>query len=167
MKSKEVLELLRVSRATLTSYVKNGYIKVHTKPNGQYEYDDESVYKFFNKNINRKTVIYASRSNNYSLECDDEINKIKEDVNKQIELLKKYCYENGYKISIIYKDSEEIFSFKDKKEFIKLLNEVMDKKIEKIIVFSKDNLYGIKSNFVDEILEVIFKKFACEIIFLN
>ena len=43
----------------------------------------------------------------------------------------------------------------------------MDKKIERIIVFSKDNLYGIKSNFVDEILEVIFKKFACEIIFLS
>lgn len=167
MKSKEVLELLRVSRATLTSYVKNGYIKVHTKPNGQYEYDDESVYKFFNKNINRKTVIYVSRSNNYSLECDDEINKIKEDINKQIELSKKYCYENGYKISSIYKDNEEILSFKDKKEFIKLLNEVMDKKIERIIVFSKDNLYGIRSNFVDEILEVIFKKFSCEIIILN
>ena len=85
MKSKEVLELLRVSRATLTSYVKNGYIKVHTKPNGQYEYDDESVYKFFNKNINRKTVIYASINNNYNLECNDEINKIKEDIKQKID----------------------------------------------------------------------------------
>ena len=39
MKSNEVLKLLKVTRPTLTKYVKNGLIKVETKHNGQYEYD--------------------------------------------------------------------------------------------------------------------------------
>lgn len=46
MKSKEVLALLRVTRLTLTKYVKNGTIKATLLPNGQYDYDDESVYAF-------------------------------------------------------------------------------------------------------------------------
>lgn len=167
MKSREVLELLRVSRATLTSYVKKGYIRVVKKPNGHYEYDDESVYSFFNKNIPRKTVIYVSINDGYDLDFNKEIVEIKKDIQKQIKVLKKYCYENGYKIDTIYKDDKKITRFKDKKEFIKLLNLIMDKKIERVVVFSKDNLYGIRSNFVDEILEVVFRKFACEIITLN
>ena len=36
MKTKEVLQLLRISRATLTKYVKNGLIKVTVLPNGRY-----------------------------------------------------------------------------------------------------------------------------------
>lgn len=48
MKTKEVLQLLRISRATLTKYVKNGLIKVAVLPNGRYDYDEECVYKNFN-----------------------------------------------------------------------------------------------------------------------
>ena len=59
MRSKEVLNLLRVTRPTLTKYVKSGKIKVIRKPNGHYEYDEESVYAFLNKDVRRKTYIYA------------------------------------------------------------------------------------------------------------
>ena len=51
MRSKEVLNLLRVTRPTLTKYVKSGKIKVIRKPNGHYEYDEESVYAFLNKDV--------------------------------------------------------------------------------------------------------------------
>lgn len=51
MKSKEVLKLLRVTRQTLTKYVKEGYIKVKKLPNGYYDYDEQSVYQFLNRNI--------------------------------------------------------------------------------------------------------------------
>lgn len=48
MKAKEVLELLQITRQTLTRYVKKGYIKVKVLPTGKYVYDDDSVYVFLN-----------------------------------------------------------------------------------------------------------------------
>ncbi|MBE6007404.1 MAG: MerR family transcriptional regulator [Sarcina sp.] len=50
MRSGEVLSLLRVSRQTLTRYVKEGKIRTETLPNGRYEYNREDVYAVFNKN---------------------------------------------------------------------------------------------------------------------
>ena len=45
MKAKEVMELLDISRRTLTRYITKGIIKGSRLPTGQYIYDDESVYK--------------------------------------------------------------------------------------------------------------------------
>ena len=45
MKAKEVMELLEISRRTLTRYITNGVIKGSKLPTGRYIYDDESVYK--------------------------------------------------------------------------------------------------------------------------
>lgn len=59
MKANEVLKLLRITRPTLTKYVKEGLIKVEKLPNGRYEYDSESVYSFLNKDMKRKTYIYG------------------------------------------------------------------------------------------------------------
>jgi hypothetical protein len=41
LKSHEVLTLLRISRPTLTKYVKTGAIKATALPNGQYDYDKQ------------------------------------------------------------------------------------------------------------------------------
>ena len=51
MKSGQVLKRLRITRPTLTRYVKDGKIKVELLPNGQYNYDDNSVYQFLNKDL--------------------------------------------------------------------------------------------------------------------
>ena len=45
MKAKEVMELLDISRRTLTRYITKGVIKGTRLPTGRYIYDDESVYK--------------------------------------------------------------------------------------------------------------------------
>jgi predicted site-specific integrase-resolvase len=45
MKSKEVLEILGITRQTLTKYVKTGIIKIDSEINGRYIYNDESVYE--------------------------------------------------------------------------------------------------------------------------
>ena len=82
MKSSKVLNLLQISRPTLTSYVKKGLIKVTIKPNGQYEYAEDSVYKFLNKDVKRKTVIYARVSTA----------KQRKDLANQVELLKNFCF---------------------------------------------------------------------------
>lgn len=49
MKAKEVMELLEISRRTLTRYITKGIIKGTRLPTGRYIYDDESVYQLANK----------------------------------------------------------------------------------------------------------------------
>ena len=49
MKAKEVMELLEISRRTLSRYITNGVIKGSRLPTGRYIYDDESVYKLASK----------------------------------------------------------------------------------------------------------------------
>ena len=44
MKAKEALEILGVTRPTLTKYVKEGVIKVDVMPNGRYNYHDIVIY---------------------------------------------------------------------------------------------------------------------------
>jgi predicted site-specific integrase-resolvase len=72
MKSKEVLEILKVTRQTLCNYVKQGHIKVTKLGNGYYDYDKKSVYIFF-LNIDlpndRLNVIYA-RVSTYKNDLD-------------------------------------------------------------------------------------------------
>ena len=45
MKAKEVIELLDISRRTLSRYITKGIIKGKRLPTGRYIYDDESVLK--------------------------------------------------------------------------------------------------------------------------
>jgi len=78
MKASEVLKILRITRPILSKYVKEGIIKVTVLPNGRYDYDSESVYAFLNKDVQRKTVIYARVSTN----------KQKKDLQNQVDFLK-------------------------------------------------------------------------------
>lgn len=52
MRAKEVLKTLNITRPTLCKYVKQGYILIDAVINGQYRYNDESVYKLL-KNIKK------------------------------------------------------------------------------------------------------------------
>ena len=51
MKAKEVMQILRISNPTLSSYVKKGWIKGTKMPNGRYNYDEESVYEMLNEGV--------------------------------------------------------------------------------------------------------------------
>ncbi|SET09410.1 MerR HTH family regulatory protein [Anaerobranca gottschalkii DSM 13577] len=124
MKSKEVLELLQISRPTLTKYVKEGLIKVSVLPNGRYDYDKDSVYKLFNKGVERKTYIYARVSTP----------KQKADLDNQIQLLKQFCFSNGYCISRVFSDIASGISFEKRKDFFKMLDDVMAGKVVKNII---------------------------------
>lgn len=54
MRTKEVLELLQISRATLTNYVKQGLIKVKERPFGRYDYDEHSVRSLIDPEYKKK-----------------------------------------------------------------------------------------------------------------
>ena len=130
MKAKEVLRLLRISRQTLTKYVKDGLIEVETLPNGRYEYNEKSVYKFLNKDLKRKTYIYARVSTS----------KQKRDLENQIELLKQFCFTNGYVISGIYSDIASGINFEKRNDFFKMIDEIIDNKVERVVITYKDRL---------------------------
>lgn len=54
MKSKDVLKLLGISRATLTNYVERGIIKIKERPFGRYDYCEESVRMMIDPEYKKK-----------------------------------------------------------------------------------------------------------------
>lgn len=130
MKDSEVLQLLKITRPTLTKYVKEGKIKVIVKGNGQYDYDIDSVYRMLNKDIERKTYLYARVSTV----------KQKKDLENQIQLLKNYCFQNGLQINGIYTDVASGISFKKRKDFFIMLDDIIAGKVKKVVITYKDRL---------------------------
>lgn len=153
MKAKEVLKLLRISRQTLTKYVKDGIIKVEVLPNGRYEYDENSVYLFLNKDLKRKTYIYARVSTF----------KQKYDLENQIELLKQFCFTNGYTVSGIYSDVASGINFEKRNSFFEMLDDIIDNKVERVVITYKDRLSRVGF----ELFYHLFKKYNCEIIVMS
>lgn len=153
MKSKEVLELLQVTRPTLTKYVKEGIIKIEVLPNGRYDYDKESVYKLFNKGVDRKTYIYARVSTP----------KQKIDLENQINMLKQFCFSNGYRISKVFSDVASGISFEKRKDFFKMLDDIISGKVERVVITYKDRLSRVGF----ELFYHLFKKYNCEIVVMS
>lgn len=153
MLAKEVLSLLRISRQTLTKYVKTKKIKVTKLHNGHYDYDTHDVYRILNKDISRKTCIYARVSTP----------KQKRDLENQIILLKQFCFSNGYQISGVYSDIASGISFEKRTDFFKLLDEVIAGKVERVVITYKDRLSRVGF----ELFYHLFQKYHCEIIVMS
>lgn len=149
MDAKEVLKLLHVSRSTLTNYVNNGTIRVTKKYNGFYNYNDSDVYKIAYGDIKRKTYIYARVSSSSQ----------KKDLENQIEMLKQWCFNQGYSISGIYSDIASGISFEKRKQFFDMLDDIMEGKVERIVISYKDRLSRIGF----DLFYHLFKKYNCEI----
>lgn len=153
MKAKEVLSILRITRPTLTKYVKNGTIKVQVLPNGRYDYDKKSVYDFLNKNVDRKTVLY----------CRVSTQKQKQDLKNQEDLLKQFCFSNGIKINNVYKDIASGIDFEKRKDFFIMLDEIIAGKIDTVVITYKDRLSRIGFN----LFTYLFQKYNCKIIIVS
>lgn len=148
MRSKEVLQLLKVSRVTLSSYVRNGCIKVTKTANGYYDYDDHSVYSFLGRS-KRFNVIYA-RVSTY---------KQKGGLDRQINKLENYCDNNDISFKKVFSDISSGINF-DRKNFSKLLNLVFENKIDTVYITYKDRL----SRLSYLTIESIFNKFGTKIV---
>lgn len=122
-------------------------------PNGQYNYDDESVYAFLNKDLKRKTYIYARVSTA----------KQKKDLENQVGLLKQFCFTNGYTVSGIFKDIASGISFDKRKEFFKMLDDIMDGKVERVVITYKDRLSRVGF----DLFLHLFRRFHCEIVVMS
>lgn len=152
MKAKEVLKLLRISRQTLSSYVKSGQIKAALLPNGQYDYDEDSVLSKAGVTTVRKCVVYARVSTK----------KQKNDLQNQVDALVKFSNANGLKVDEVYKDVASGISY-DRHAFLEMLNLVLDRKIKTVVVSDRDRLTRVSFDMWKE----LFGKFNCEIIVMN
>jgi len=148
MTSKEVTTTLRISRATLSNYVKIGLIKADKLPTGRLVYERKSVFALINGG-EKKTYIYARVSTP----------KQKDDLNNQIELIKQYCFSKGIKIDGIYKDIASGISFEKRDDLFKLIDFIIENKVDKIVITYKDRLSRVGFG----LFKHLFMKFGCEI----
>ena len=152
MKCSDVLKTLKVTRQTLCHYVKEGKIKVNKLASGRYDYDKESVFKFLNKENERRNVIYGRVSTS----------KQNIDLENQINDLKKFCLNSSVVIHDIYKDIDSGMNF-DRKEFNRLLDDVVSGEISTVYVTYKDRLSRISFNMIKN----LFSKFGTNIVVIN
>lgn len=150
MKAKEVLYLLKITRQTLSKYVHDGVIEVTRLPNGKYEYHADSVYHFLNKEMKKDTYIYANVSSKQQ----------KDELEKQIALLKEFCADQGYPVSKIFSDMSDNFSLNSRKSFYQMLDAVIQDKVCRVVILNKT----ILSNSEFDLFLYLFRTYHCEII---
>jgi len=151
MKSKEVLNLLKITRTTLTSYVKTGKIKTVKMENGYYEYDDNSIYQFLGYN-DRFDIAYA-RVSTY---------KQKNDLENQIHNILNFTSSKNITINQIFKEVASGIDL-ERKEFLKILDLVKQNKVNRIFITYKDRLTRLSFS----IIEQLFNSFGTTIIIIN
>jgi len=151
MKSKEVLSILKISRVTLCTYVRLGYLKVTKLQNGYYDYDENSVHAMRGKN-DRYNVIYA-RVSTY---------KQRADLKRQIESVQKFCNKKKIDVREVYSEISSGIDI-ERPKFNNLLQLVFDNKIKNIYVSHKDRLSRL--SFIT--LRNICTKFGTKIIVIN
>ena len=148
MKSKDVLKILKISRVTLSKYVKENKIRVRKLPNGYYDYNEDDVYGFIGEGYKRKNVIYARVSTN----------KQKNDLENQINNIKTFMTANGIVVDEVYSDVASGLTL-DRKNFLQLLDEIQDNKIDTVYITYKDRLARLSY----ELVEKLFEKFNVKI----
>ena len=153
MKAKEVMQILRISNPTLSSYVKKGWIKVTKMPNGRYNYDEESVYEMLNAGVPRKTYIYGRVSTHSQ----------KVDLNNQLDMLKSFCFSRGMQVDGVFADIASGISFENRKEFFKMLDDILARKVKFVVISYKDRLSRVGFG----LFQHLFRKFGTEVIVMS
>lgn len=155
MKASQVMEILNITRQTLTKYVHGGYIKVIVLPTGRYIYDDNSVYALVGlkkKKHNTKIISYARVS------TQSQKTQLKE----QSHRIYESCVSRGISLDEQVEDIKSGMSF-DRPGFQKLCRDVISGNVEMIVIENKDRLM----RFGYEMFESFFKYFGTTILVLN
>lgn len=152
MKANEVLKVLKITRPTLCKYVKTGRVKATRLPNGQLDYDEDSVLRAAGLSTDRVSVVYARVSTA----------KQKRDLQSQIDTVVKYANENGFNVHKVYSDVASGLSY-DRGEFKLLLDDVINRKVKRVFVENKDRLTRVSFDMWRE----LFKQFGCELTAVN
>ena len=129
-KPKDFAELLGVSVKTLQRWDRDGILKANRTPTDRryYTYDQYLQFKGIQtENDIRDTVIYARVSTKNQ----------KDDLQNQVEFLKQFCNAKGIIVNQCIEDFGSGLNY-NRKNWNKLLDEVMENKIKTIVISNKD-----------------------------
>ena len=143
--------LLHINATTLKKWKDTGLLKYKKLSSKKILYDIDSI-STENKILDKQNVIYARVSNT----------KQYEDLQMQIEIIKKYCLSNGIIINKIYQDIASGMN-ENRKDFNILINDVISGKINKIYISFKDRL----TRFGFDYFKNLFAKYDTQIIVLD
>lgn len=128
MKNKDICKLYQVNRFTLHRWVKEGKIKYNILPSGRYDYIAEQL----KTGEPRLQIIYSRVSTSIQ----------KENLERQTQRIKDFCSAKGIIVDEVLSDIGSALNY-NRKNYIKLLELVINKKVETIIIEYKDRLLRI------------------------
>jgi len=155
MNAKEVKKILGITQPTLSKYAREGRIKF-TKINDYcYFYDPDSVYALIGnkKNVSERMIVSYARVSTVSQ---------KDQLISQSQRIYDSTISRGLKLDKQYEDIKSGMDF-NRNGFKELLKNVVQNKIELIVIENKDRL--MRFNF--ETLEYIFSLYGTKILVLN
>lgn len=155
LKPREVAQILNVTVKTLQNWDNNKkLIAFRDKASNRRYYTDAQINEFLGRKnrVANNIVIYSRVSTNSQ----------KPDLENQVEFLKQYANAKGYIVNEIITDIGSGLNY-SRKKWNNLLQDVMDKKIAKIIVSHKDRFI----RFGYEWFESFCQRFGCEIEVVN
>lgn len=150
--SKETCKLLGISRRTLGRMMQNGEIKSVIVNNRHY-FTESTLNNFEGMVTKNKDIYLYSRVSSSNQ---------KNDLLTQQKLLDEYAVSKGYIIKEHLSDIGSGINFK-RKNFLKLINLVIEGKVSKIVITYEDRLV----RFAFDLLVEICKKFSCKIEVIN
>ncbi|MHA1722874.1 MAG: IS607 family transposase [Candidatus Baldrarchaeia archaeon] len=148
---KEASKLLGVHVKTIQKWDREGKIRCVRTVGGKRRVPESEIKRILGIHEERKIVGYARVSSHTQ----------KDDLKRQIELIKNYAGERDWEIEIL-KDVGSGLK-EDRRNFQKLLGMVMNKEISKVVVAYPDRLtrFGFKT------LKEFFKSYGTEIVVIN
>lgn len=81
----------------------------------------------------------------------------------QIELLKQFCFSNGYVLSGVFQDIASGISFENRNDFFTMLDDILDGKVERVVITYKDRLSRVGF----DLFKHLFRRFNCEIVVMS
>ena len=151
LKPRKFCEIVGISYSTLKQWVREGRVKVLRRSTGRWRIPYSEVERILGLKTEEKEVraiIYARVSSS------DQ----KSDLERQIQYLTQYCSTKGYKVVDVLSDVASGLKT-NRKGLMKLLNYVVNKQIDVVVVTYKDRL----TRFGFEYLEYFFKQYGVRI----
>ena len=148
---KEASKLLGVTVRTIQRWDKEGKIRCVRTVGGKRRVPESEIKRILGIHEERKIIGYARVSSHTQ----------KDDLERQIELIKSYAKEKGWDVEIL-KDIGSGLK-EDRRNFQKILKMVMKREVSKVVTAYPDRLtrFGFKT------LKEFFKSYGTEIIVIN
>jgi len=140
--AKQILEMYQITAQTLYNWRNLNKIEFKKLPSGSYVY-----LPLVNSTPNKKNVLYARVSNT----------KQKDDLMRQIQLLRQYMVSKGIKVDEEFTDIASGMN-EDRKNFNKLLKECLEGNIDTIFITYKDRLTRFGFGYFESILKELGTK---------